>query len=408
MHRSRTRYTIASIPFVYLLCAVLTSCGNATVATHWQMEGGFAYRLAGAGLAARMETRALAGQVIMAGVTGAGQMPDWNERFIRELAPGAVVLFGFNVSEKPWDMVSYLDTVRSACTTVAPFIAIDHEGGPVFRFKAGLTRLPAPRDIGVVGDKAAQTAGYIAGTELRALGISLNLAPVVEASDKRNREFLGPRAWADTYARAGHLASLFLRSCQEAGTAGAIKHFPGNAAVDPHKARAMLDASMEELEEQHLAAFRLALACEPTAVVLSHVWASALDPDNPVTLSAKAIELLKVELGFTGIALTDDILMQGLGGEPMGPANAVAALSAGADMIMMSGGAVMMKARDAILQAVQGGQLSLARLQDAAARVLAQKLRFGLLGQHEQHASFAEFTKLVEENRARLKEVMKP
>lgn len=403
---SLARLAASLLPLAIGLALSAFSCSSSSSLDPEWRQSVASYRAAADMLARRMDERVLAGQVIMAGVTGKGELPAWNRRFIEELSPGAVVLFGFNIPENPLELRPFLASVRAAAGGLPPFIAIDHEGGPVFRFKSGLTRLPAARDLGRAGESAASVAGAIAGGELAALGINLNLAPVVEAADDRNREFLELRAWADGYDRSGALAALFLKACQEEGTAGTLKHYPGNAAVDPHRGEAYLDATREELETKHLLAFRVALAEEPAAVVLSHVWALALDPDHPVTLSAPAIGLLKRDLGFSGIALTDDILMAGLGGEAKGPANAVAALAAGADMVMMSGGAVMIKARDAIVEAARSGELPLSRLRDAAARVLAQKLRFSLFAP-PTYPEERDFARLVEDNRRRLNAALK-
>jgi len=351
-------------------------------------------------MAAAMSLEELAGQVLMVGATGSGSLPDWNRSFLSKVRPGGVVLFGFNIPEDPLDLVPYIEELSAASGGLRPFVAVDHEGGPVFRFRHGMTRLPAARDLGRGGVGLASAAGGVAGSELRALGISMNLAPVVEALDERNDAFLGLRAWSASPEESGRLARAFLEACQGAGTAGTLKHFPGNASVDPHHGRAVLDASMEELEAGHLLSFRLSLQGKPAAVMLSHVTVPAIDPDRPATLSPAAVDLLKRGLGFGGIVLTDDLLMQGLGGEPAAPANAVAALAAGADMLMVSGGAAIMKIRDAIVAAVGDGSLGRDRLEDAAARIIAQKLRFGLPGEGpEERAVRAEgFRELVRRN----------
>ncbi|MCK7483989.1 MAG: hypothetical protein M0C28_48640 [Candidatus Moduliflexus flocculans] len=233
--------------------------------------------------------------------------------------------------------------------------------------------------MGEDGPEAASRAGAAAGRELRALGVSLNLAPVVEAWDARNGGFLGTRAFSADPARAGALAAAFLSAQQAEGTAATAKHYPGNGAEDPHRAVPVVEASLREIEDFYDPPFREAVKAGASAVMLSHARFPALDPELPASLSPAVIGRLKGELGFRGIVLTDDLAMKALSGEGGIGSAAVSAVRAGADMVMASGGRGAREAYRALVSAAKSGELPEARIRDAAARILAQKIRFGLL-----------------------------
>ena len=365
-----------------------------------------------------MDDAALAGQVLMMGVNGLRTPSSASAALLSEVRPGAVVLFGFNLSEDPRVVSGLCDGIRAQATTggpvpattggpvpattggpvpattggpvpaVPPFIAVDHEGGPVYRFKGGLTRLPSARRLGQAGQAAASVAGAAAGSELRAIGITMNLAPVVEALNASNAAFLTDRAWSADPGMAADLAGAFMDACQGAGTAAVAKHFPGNAD-DPHKNRPVLDVSRAELEREYLAPFASAAGRGVSAVMLSHAVVPALDPGRPATLSPVAVSALKEGLEFRGIVLSDDLAMAAVAGRadragstPVGGV-AVAAMLAGVDMLMVSGGKDIRAAWVALREALSDGSLPRARLEDAAFRVVYQKLRFGLLDETE-------------------------
>lgn len=334
-------------------------------------------------ISARMSLEAACGQLVMTGIGGRGVLDQPTRMLLAELPAGAVVLFGFNVPPSAPELKPALEQVqelaRGAGAGIPVFIAIDHEGGEVFRFREGVTSIPSARVLGERGPEAVSGAGAAAGRELRALGISLNLAPVAEAWNARNGGFLGTRAFSADPARAGILAAAFLSAQQAEGTAATAKHYPGNGAEDPHSTVPVVEASLREIEEFYDPPFREAVKAGAAAVMLSHARFTTLDPALPASLSPAVIGRLKGELGFRGIVLTDDLTMKALSGEGGVGAAAVSAVRAGADMVMASGGRGALEAYRALLGAVRSGELPEARVRDAASRILTQKIRFGLL-----------------------------
>jgi len=408
---SSSRYPIArSISLAAFVAAAFVS---STAATPVEVVGLLSRAEA---VADSLDDEGLVGQLMMIGVEGVGRPSNASRLILERIRPGAVILFGFNVDDDPRSVASLAGAVRDACSvdtarirSLPPFVAIDHEGGGVYRFKGGLTRLPAAATMGLAGAAAASAAGSAAGTELRALGVTMNAAPVVEALNEANRGFLAGRAWSDDPAEAAKLSASFIVSCQRGGAAAVAKHFPGNAEVDPHRGLPVLTASRAVVEGAYLAPFRAAVNAGVAAIMLSHAIVPAIDPDRPVSVSPKAVAILKGELGFSGIVLTDDLQMAALDGYGDPGLSAVAALAAGADMVMLTGGRTALGARDAILAALADGRLTRARLRDAAVRVIAQKLRFGLDAETdgERDARLRSLERTVQANTAALKAAMR-
>ena len=334
-------------------------------------------------IAAGLSLEAACGQLVMTGIGGRGELDAGSRLLLEEVPAGAVILFGFNIPREAADLRPALDQAQEAARNggagIPLFVAVDHEGGEVFRFREGITRLPSARVLGESGLETAARAGGTAGRELRTLGVSLNLAPVVEAGDADSGGFLGSRVFSRNPIQAGALAAAFLAAQQEEGTAAAAKHYPGNGAADPHKSTPAVAASLGEIEDVFDPPFRAAVKAGVAAVMLSHARFSALDPDKPASLSPAVIGRLKDRLGFQGLVLTDDLAMKALSGEGGVGAAAVAAVRAGADMVMASDGPAARQAYRSLLEAARSGILPETRVRDAASRILAQKLRFGLL-----------------------------
>jgi beta-N-acetylhexosaminidase len=353
-------------------------------------------------------------QLLMIGVEGTSALAQSSRRFLERFPAGGVVLFSFNV---PRDDVRGLagltggiqDALLGDGDGIPAFIAIDHEGGSVFRFARGVTRLPAAQSVGSRPDRAdyARALGEVAALELRALGVTMNLAPVVEASDARSERFLRSRAYSSDPIECDEAAGAFIEGMSAKGLPCAIKHFPGNAEADPHRALPVIPLGREEARSSLFARFASAIRHAPAAVMLSHAMLPSWDAAMPATLSATLVtEVLKRELGFSGIALTDDVMMKGLTADRSPEEAAVLAVLAGCDMLMVTGGSHVLPIRDALVKAVREGRVPEGRIDDAVARIVDQKLRYSLWDEFDADARatrLKEFPRLVAANAESLK-----
>jgi len=215
--------------------------------------------------------------------------------------------------------------------------------------------------------------------EIRDLGITMVLAPVVEPLNEDNRLFLTTRSYGSDPDFVQAIASVFIESMDAAGIASVIKHFPGNTSADPHYDDSYLAAGRAELDEMVRPFAGIITSLSPASVMLSHVVVPAVDDINASLSYAVIEEWLRGELGFEGIAMADDFAMAAVAASGISAADAaVKALNAGIDMIMtwpVSINAV----HAAILQALADGRLPRRRLQEAAERIIAEKIRFGLI-----------------------------
>jgi Beta-glucosidase-related glycosidases len=395
--RSRLIRALPLAAFVALLVLLPSACSPSDAASRREL--------------ASLSLEAKAAQVLLIGVEGSGSPSAGSLELLEKLSVGGVLLFGSNLPAKAVDLGAYTAALQAAAARgggPSLIIAIDHEGGSVFRFKGGdVTRIPAAATVGELpapsAARYAEALGRAAGSELSALGVNMALAPVVELLNDRNEAFLDTRSYGRDPAIVDAAAGGYIRGLQESGVAAVAKHFPGNAAEDPHLSLPRLELGRGELERDCLPRFAGAARSGVSAVMLSHVLCPQIDPDLPSSLSPVAVGgLLRKRIGFRGLAITDDLCMRALTGTRSPERSAILALSAGADLLMVVDMDRALRVRDAIVEAVRSGGLSAKRLDEAALRVLQVKRRFHInetLDRAAKAATLAAFADLVEADR---------
>lgn len=302
--------------------------------------------------------------------------PDWALDLVTDGLVG-YTLFGYNIHD-PRQVAELTARLREARPDV--LVAIDEEGGDVTRL-AHATGSPYPGNaaLGVVGDVSLTRQVYAAiGTELAALGITLNLAPTVDVNTADDNPVIGTRSFgSDPTTVAAHSAAA-VAGLQSAGIAACAKHFPGHGAtvVDSHHELPIVDAPLEILRERDLPPFAAAIDAGVRAVMSAHICVPALTGDGPATFSRAVLDdLLRRECGFQGAILTDALEMQGaaMAAGGVGP-GAVRALAAGADLLCIGSrvdAALVEEVTGEIATAVRDGRLELRRVEEAAARIEA-------------------------------------
>ena len=270
-------------------------------------------------------------------------------------AIGGVVLFERNFVEPRQLAALAADLHRLRSPPLV--IAVDHEGGRVQRFRNGFTELPAARRIGarydrdrVLGRSLAEASGLVAAFELRRAGIDLDFAPVIDLG-AGNEETIGERAFHPEPETVAVLARCWLRGAGRAGFAGVGKHFPGHGTArgDTHLDAVVDGRSLAGLRSADLAPFA-ALSSRLGGVMTAHVRFPAVDPGAAVTFSGTWIRgVLRRELGFAGIVLSDDLSMTAARGALGSPgARVEAALAAGCDAVLL------LNDRAALVQVLDG------------------------------------------------------
>jgi beta-N-acetylhexosaminidase len=285
-----------------------------------------------------------------------------------------VTLFGPNVSG-PEQLSGLTAQLRAAAPE--PVIAIDEEGGDVTRL-AHLTGSPYPGNaaLGAVDDVRLTRAVYRAlGADLAGVGINVDLAPSVDVNTAAGNPVIGTRAFGDRADLVSRHAAAAVEGLQSAGVAACAKHFPGHGSTrdDTHHVLASVEGGLAGLRERDLPPFAAAIAAGVAAIMPGHLRVAGLTDGLPATQSPAALRgLLRGELGFTGLIISDALEMRAVSG-PAGIASAaVRAVAAGVDLLCLGRDQDeedYRAVRAALTAAVAGGELPVARLEDAAARV---------------------------------------
>lgn len=241
-------------------------------------------------------------------------LTDHDRRLLSALQPAGIILFRDNFAHgAPYDewlaaLRTLLDEARDACGRDRIMIGIDHEGGRVVRTPPPITHFAYARDY--VG--AAEAVGRAMAIELRSLGMNVTFAPVVDVHSNPDNPVIGPRALATTADDVIRAALPFIRATEAEGLVACPKHFPGHGdtAVDSHHGLPVVTHDIDTLRARELRPFAAAIEAGVSMVMTSHIVFPAIEPETPATMSKAIVnDLLRGELGFDGLVVTDDIGM---------------------------------------------------------------------------------------------------
>jgi beta-N-acetylhexosaminidase len=313
--------------------------------------------------------------------------------FLRRWQPGAVVLFTSNMGT-PAAMTRLTNAYQQTITDaggVPLLIAVDQEGGVVSRLTDGFSFFPTPLLATAAGEGMAFRYGETIAAELRAVGINMNLAPVADLETNPDNPIISRRAFSNEPEIAAPIIAAVVRGTQAfaPGTFSLLataKHFPGHGASreDSHAVLERLEIPRETLEMRELVPFRAAIDAGVGAIMVNHIWYTAYDSERlPASLSYNVVtRLLREELGYNGLIMTDALDMNAVDLEFEFTLAAVMAVNAGIDLLAMGPGidaSVAELSMQRVVDAVRSGEISEERINESARRVLLTKQRFGIL-----------------------------
>lgn len=258
--------------------------------------------------------------------------------FLREaLGAGVetVILFSRNVGD-PEQTRRTCEQIRD-CAGRPILIAIDQEGGSSRRLVEGFTPVPAMRELAAGGEEAVRKAATTTAGELRSLGIGLDLAPVVDVDSNPENPVIGERSFSADPDEVALLGAAWIESMQSCSVACCAKHFPGHGdtSEDSHHVLPRLPHDMDRLRRVELPPFTSAIRSGVASIMTAHVRFDAVDPDHPATLSSKVLDgILREELGFDGVIISDDLEMEAIAGTMEIGEAAVRAVDAGVDLLL--------------------------------------------------------------------------
>jgi len=311
------------------------------------------------------------------------------ERMIADDGLAGVVLFQKNVVSAA--QVAALTAALRAITREGPplWISIDHEGGLVTRFPSApppagpaMTALPSAMALGAAGNPTlARRAGEVAGRELRALGFSLNFAPVLDVNNNPANPVIGTRAFGEAPAQVAAMGLAYVDGLQAAGVAATAKHFPGHGdvTVDSHLGLPRVAHDLARLQAVELAPFAAAARAGVAAVMTAHIVFPTLDPSGvPATMSEPILtDLLRTHLGFRGFVVSDSLRMRAIVDHYGAGEAAIAAVRAGCDGVLALGPADLQRdVLDRLADAIEHGAIPAERVAAAAGRLAGAAARW--------------------------------
>jgi beta-N-acetylhexosaminidase len=319
-----------------------------------------------------------AGQTLVAGFPAAGPPPELQAAARRGELAGAV-LFKRNLGA-PAEIARLLARMAEQCPTDRPpLLAVDQEGGRVARLGPPVVRLPPMRQLGQWDDpELTRRAAQVLASQLRALGFTMDFAPVLDVDTNPENPVIGDRSFARTPEQVIRHGGAFAEGLTEGGVLPCGKHFPGHGdtELDSHLALPKLAHDHARLDRIELAPFRALVHAVP-ALMTAHVVFDALDPDVPATLSRSVVTgLLRERLGYDGVVISDDLEMKAVS-EGWGVVDAaVAAIEAGCDLVLIcSQVELCLEAHAALTRRAEKDAGFADRLQQAARRSLALRRR---------------------------------
>jgi beta-N-acetylhexosaminidase len=329
-----------------------------------------------------MGVRDMVGQMFVVSV--GGTEPDYYiEKMVRKRNIGGVILFGYNMKSEE-QVVSLTGSLQQLSMQTEPavplFVAVDQEGGDIAS-APWVAPQPAAAEVGGRGDPSeAHDIAATMGRQLLRAGINTDFAPVV---DTGFGAAIGNRSYGEDPQLVARMGAAAVEGFEEAGVISAAKHFPnhGLATSDSHVSLPVIRHDAKTLESYDLPPFEAAIEAGVPMVMVGHLVYPAIDPHNPASLSREAISMLRRDLGFDGVVVTDELAMAGAKGGGTPSEAAVEAVKAGADLLVVSSPPQQQAAAyDAVVDAVESGEIPRSQIEKSLGRLLTVKERYHLRG----------------------------
>lgn len=305
------------------------------------------------------------------------------KKTIRSVQPGGIALFGENIHDVA-QVRTLIQNMGAECST-PPFFGVDQEGGIVQRVsKTPLipaTTIPSMRSVARTGSlPLARSVGQVIGSELTVFGFNLDFAPDCDVMTNPNNTSIGSRAFSSNPQTAAAFSVAVAGGIRSESIIPVCKHFPGlgGASADTHTGYASVGQTLDGLRKTELVPFRAQIASGAEMVMVGHISLPKITGSStPASLSPTVIQnLLRGELGFRGVVITDALNMGAVANHHSSGEAAVLAVKAGADMLLMP--ADPQAAYSAVLSAVKSGKIPESRIDESVERILALKKKYGL------------------------------
>ncbi len=319
------------------------------------------------------------GQLCMIGFEETEVTPDLRA-WIQDYRPGGVILFSRNLVNAE-QIAKLTNDLQAIAGDIPLLIAIDQEGGRVSRLPSDFTIFPPAATVAQTGSTdLAYQAAAVTAKELRGVGINMNMAPVLDIHTNPANPIIGNRAFGTEPERVCQMGAATIAGLHDHRVLACGKHFPGHGdtSTDSHLELPTVHASRKRLEEIELQPFRYAIGHGLQAMMTAHVHYPALDPTHPATLSSTILSgLLRRDLGFSGVIVSDDLEMRAILDHATVGDAAIRSLQAGADMLLIcKSRALATDTFQALRSAVTSQELNPIQVEASLARIHAVKQQF--------------------------------
>ena len=323
------------------------------------------------------------GQMIFAGLSGTNLHHE-AEMMLRQIKPGGIILNKHNMVS-PEQTIQFVNSLKYAnkINSIPLFFGVDQEGGRIVKLPGDLQQIPSHLEIGAKNNSEfAFAIGQMLGKMVKAYGFNMNFAPVLDVNSNPDNPVIGDRSFGDEPVKVSRLGIETMKGIRSEQIISVIKHFPGHGdtAVDSHFELPVVKKSIDELRNLELIPFQNAIAEGADMVMIAHILLPEIDSQYPSSLSKIVVsEILRGELSFNGVVITDDITMDAITDNyDIGEA-AVRSIQAGCDMIMVAHQFENIKeVFQAIQLAVKNGEISEERINRSVKRILELKEKYSL------------------------------
>ncbi|MCL1786402.1 MAG: beta-N-acetylhexosaminidase [Defluviitaleaceae bacterium] len=328
------------------------------------------------------------GQMFLVPIEGTALSADTREHILKYNI-GNFIYFAKNLTDYQ-SIRALSDSLQQAAqdaSGIPAFISTDQEGGMVARAYSGATHYPSNMAITAAGmGSSLEKMGEMVATELKGLGINLNHAPVLDVNNNPQNPVIGIRSYSDKPEVVATMATDYIRGLQKGGVLANAKHFPGHGDThqDSHLALPSIAHDMDRLNAVELVPFKAAIADGVGSVMTAHIIFKAIDGERPATLSPDVLNnLLRRDLGFDGLILTDSMTMQAIQDHYGLEKGCVLAVQAGVDILCLNANqAGQARCFDAVLAAVESGDIPMEKIDAAVARILKYKAIYAAGGKN--------------------------
>ena len=317
------------------------------------------------------------GQVIMTGLSGKTLLSEERE-FLEKENIGGVLLFSHNY-DNPAQLAELVNNIQQTRKEYPLFIAVDNEGGRVFRFKSHFTQFPSMYEVGLTkSPKLCFHIAKIMAEELSACGVNVNLSPVCDIWSNPKNKVIGDRAFGKDEETVSKFVSSIIRGLQTNGVLSCAKHFPGHGSTikDSHFDLPVIDKTLKELEGSEFKPFVKAIKSRCEFVMMAHLMAKNIDSQHPTSLSSNAYKILRESLKFNGLIITDDMEMSAITDSYGVAEAAILAFKAGADVIEYRSMECAKEALEGLNEAKKKKEIKNERVNDSLKRIEQTKKKF--------------------------------